>query len=63
MDDTFKHIQYIHWHTARTRRTKGAPGTSGFPETPESRWKHEKLYDVNSVLSLVRNRFEKNKPL
>ena len=30
MDDTFKHIQ---WHTTRTRCNKGAPGTSGSPET------------------------------
>ena len=65
MDDTFKHIESIQWHTIRTCRTKGAlAGTSGFPETPESKWKHETLYVVlDSVLSSMRNRFEKNRPL
>ena len=53
MDDTFKHIQSIQWHTTRARRPKGAPGTSGSPETPESKWKHETLYVVlDSCLKL-----------
>ena len=64
MDDTFKHIQSIQWHTTRARRPKGVPGTSGSPETPESKWKHETLYVVlDSVLSSMRNRFEKNRSL
>ena len=57
-------IQSIQWHTTRARRPKGAPGTSGSPETPESKWKHETLYVVlDSVLSSMRNRFEKNRSL
>eukprot|EP00731_Ephydatia_muelleri_P006798 Em0003g1046a len=56
MDDTFKHIQSIQWHTTRARRPKGAPGTSGSPETPESKWKQETLYVIlDSVLSSMRN--------
>ena len=51
-------------HTTRTRCTKGAPGTSGSPETPESKWKHETLYVVLvSVINSTRSRFEKNRPL